>query len=196
MSEPIVGILLAAGQGRRFGTNKLLHPLPEGDPIGVCAAQNLSTALPQCIAVIDGKSDEFAARLEALGMHVVINENAAAGMGSSIACGIRASSSAAGWVLALGDMPYIQPATIARVAEGLRAGGQIIAPVYRQQRGHPVGFARRYREELLALHGDHGARGIIETHRARLASLATDDAGVVRDIDRRADIAAAADYAS
>ncbi|MEW7996733.1 MAG: hypothetical protein AB2825_20115 [Candidatus Thiodiazotropha endolucinida] len=48
----IRGILLAAGAGRRFGGHKLLHPLPSGELVGVAAAHNLVTALPNTLAIV------------------------------------------------------------------------------------------------------------------------------------------------
>ena len=48
----ITGILLAAGSARRFGSNKLLHPLLTGVPIAVTAARRLLAVLPRCVAVV------------------------------------------------------------------------------------------------------------------------------------------------
>jgi len=53
----IVGILLAAGYSTRFGTNKLLAPLPAGGPetgapVAVAAARHLAEALPEPVAVV------------------------------------------------------------------------------------------------------------------------------------------------
>ena len=59
----ITGILLAAGSARRFGSNKLLHPLLTGVPIAVTAARNLVAVLPRSIAVVRPGADELAALL-------------------------------------------------------------------------------------------------------------------------------------
>ncbi len=84
----------------------------------------------------------------------------------------RPRSPADGWVIALADMPAIRLDTIRRVAEALRTGATTAAPVYRGQRGHPVGFAKLCRSELLALDGDTGARAAADAappaaHRGR-----------------------------
>jgi len=47
------GILLAAGFSRRFGANKLLHPLADGIPIALAAARRLRAALPEVLAVVN-----------------------------------------------------------------------------------------------------------------------------------------------
>jgi molybdenum cofactor cytidylyltransferase len=52
-----------------------------------------------------------------------------------------------------------------------------------------VGFAARWRTELLALTGDRGAREILAAHPDELVLLPTDDTGVLRDVDRVGDLA-------
>jgi molybdenum cofactor cytidylyltransferase len=55
-----------------------------------------------------------------------------------------------------------------------------------------VGFAARWRTELLALTGDRGARDVLAAHPDELVLLPTDDAGVLRDVDRVGDLVVAA----
>ena len=105
-------------------------------------------------------------------------------MGASLACGVNASADADGWIVALADMPWIEPATIAAVARAIAEGVEIAAPSYRGQRGHPVGFSRRHHAALAALSGDQGARSILAANADRLTLIATSDAGAVRDVDR------------
>ena len=91
--------------------------------------------------------------------------------------------------VALADMPFLRPETIRVIAKGLSEGAVIAATAYRGERGHPVGFARRFLDELSALHGDQGARELL-AQRAELVSLfEVDDPGVLRDIDRPSDLA-------
>jgi molybdenum cofactor cytidylyltransferase len=85
-------------------------------------------------------------------------------------------------------MPWIAPATIGAVADALIAGADLVAPAYRGERGHPVGFSRRYCASLAALTGDAGARALIEGHRDGLTLIDVDDAGVLRDVDTPADV--------
>ncbi|BAZ94726.1 uncharacterized protein FOKN1_2352 [Thiohalobacter thiocyanaticus] len=186
MSRP-VGILLAAGQSRRFGSDKLLQPLPDGTPLALAAAENLRLALPETVAVVAKADGAVAGLLRAAGIPVVVNPGAEAGMGTSIACGVRARDSAAGWVIALADMPFIRPETIAAIAATLVDEHVIGAPAYAGKRGHPVGFGAAYRDALLKLDGDVGARGIVQAHAHRLRRVPTDDPGVLRDIDRPED---------
>ena len=183
MKPAPVGILLAAGQGRRFGSNKLLHPLADGTPMAVASARTLHTVLAHCIAVVNDAQGSVARLLAAAGLQIIVNPHASEGMGTSIACGVAASPDAGGWVIALADMPDIPAQVMQSVADGLARGADIIAPVYRGQRGHPVGFAPRHAPALRALHGDRGARDIITAHRDTLQLIDTPDSGVILDID-------------
>lgn len=182
----IAGILLAAGGSSRFGEDKLLHPLRGGTPLAVAAARTLVAALPYSIAVVRPACPELARLLRACGLDVVVNSRAAEGMGTSLARGVAATADAAGWVVALGDMPWIATETIARVADALRGGASIVAPAYGGRRGHPVGFAARHRAELIALRGDRGARDVVVRHAAAL--VAVDDPGILQDVDERTDL--------
>ena len=66
----------------------------------------------------------------------------------------NATPSARGWVVALADMPALKSATIVAIAQKLESGMDLVAPTYQGERGHPVGFGKRYGPQLLALDGD------------------------------------------
>jgi molybdenum cofactor cytidylyltransferase len=186
--QEIVGVLLAAGSGSRFGGDKLLHPLADGTPLGVAAARNMLAAGLPIVAVVKPGDELLGDLLQKEGCAVTVCAHAARGMGASLAHGVRAAQSAAGWVIALADMPLIRSATIKAIADALAADRELVAPAYRGQRGHPVGFGSRFRAQLLALDGDAGAREIIVVNRDNLVLIECDDAGVLRDIDRREDL--------
>ena len=188
MSSLPVGILLAAGQSRRFGSNKLLHPVTDDTSMLMVTAEKLTSVLPDTVAVINQGMAGCTAQLEQLGMQVVINEQAEQGMGGSIACGVCARPDASGWLINLADMPYIKTATILLVAQKLKDGCDLVAPVFEQKRGHPVGFGRGYRDELIALQEDIGARDIIARSQSSLVLVPTSDAGVLVDVDYVNDI--------
>ena len=184
----ITGILLAAGKGKRFGGDKLLCPLADGVPLAVAAARRLVSVLPQSLAVVRADAAELARRLAAEGMAVVVNPQAEQGMGMSLACGVAAAARAEGWVISLGDMPFIQPATIRGIVDLLETGVAIVAPVYRGRRGHPVGFQGVFGEQLAGLNGDRGAQELLQRHAERLYCWPVDDPGVLLDIDTRDDL--------
>lgn len=191
----IVGILLAAGQGARFGGGKLMAPLPSaahgvgaGTPIGVAAAAHLVAALGEVVAVVRPRDHALHEALAGTGARVVECARADEGMGVSLAHAIAATADADGWIVALADMPWIAPASIDAVASAVRDGAQLAAASHRGERGHPVGFARALGPLLRELTGDEGARSVVSAHRAQLRLVAVDDAGVLRDVDRPDDL--------
>jgi molybdenum cofactor cytidylyltransferase len=191
----IVGLLLAAGRGARFGGSKLLAPLPSsshgvsaGTPIGVAATMHMMSALNDVVAVVRPGDSMLHDALAGTGASVVVCECAAEGMGASLACGVAAALDADGWIVALGDMPWIAPTAIAAVADAIKAGAEIAAPSYRGERGHPVGFAQSYGRALSTLGGDEGARTILAARQWAVRVVEVDDPGVIRDVDQPEDL--------
>jgi molybdenum cofactor cytidylyltransferase len=181
-------LMLAAGGGRRFGADKLSAPLPDGTPVGLASARALRLASADVLAVVRDAAEGIAPRLAAEGVPIVPCPQAAAGMGHSLACGVRASADADGWLVALADMPFIQPASVVAVLDALRRGADIAAPTRDGRRGHPVGFSARWREPLSSLVGDRGARDLLAAESDRIVSIPCNDPGIFRDVDVPADL--------
>jgi molybdenum cofactor cytidylyltransferase len=185
----IVGLLLAAGAATRFGSDKLQHALPHGVAIAVQAARHLGSELPRVVAVVRPGSEALVARLAAEKCEIVVCDNAAEGMGASLACAARAAGRAHGYVVALGDMPFVRPSSIAAVRDALAGGAPLAAPYFRARRGHPVGMAGEFFESLVTLRGDEGARQLLAANASRLRKIPVGDPGVLRDIDTPDDLA-------
>jgi molybdenum cofactor cytidylyltransferase len=185
----IVGLLLAAGSATRFGSDKLAHRLPHGVPIAVQAARHLHSVIPLVHAVVKPGTDDLAARLKDEGCQIVVCENAAEGMGASLACAVRAAGRADGYLVALADMPFVRTASIAAVRDALVAGAPLAAPYWRARRGHPVGISGVFFERLLVCGGDEGAKGLLTENEKRLVKIPVGDPGVLRDIDTPGDLA-------
>ena len=188
MAANICGILLAAGAAKRFGSDKLMHPLAGGTPVAVTALANLRAAIPHVIAVVRPGVPMLENRLSEAGATVILCANADDGMGASLATAVGASVDVDGWVIALADMPYIRSETIGKIAASLAAGAAIVAPAYRGERGHPVGLSARFRVQLEALRGDEGARLLLKENAGLVTLIEVDDPGVCRDIDTPADL--------
>ena len=189
----IVGLLLAAGSATRFGSDKLQHSLPHGVAIAVQAARHLRSAVPTVVAVVRPGSEQLAERLKKENCDIAVCDNAAEGMGASLACAARAAAhlypGADGYLVALGDMPFVRPSSIAAVRDALAGGAALAAPFWRARRGHPVGIAGQFFEQLAELRGDEGAKALLAAHRDRLVKIPVGDPGVIRDIDTPADLA-------
>src|SRR2546428_13968711 len=114
----------------------MLQALPEGaldagTPIALAAAKHLLVALPESVAVVRPRAQKLARILRDAGCNTVLCKNAGEGMGTSLAAGVRATSDADGWIVALAGMPFIRAATIRIVAQALRDGAAIAAPSLR-----------------------------------------------------------------
>ncbi|PKO48798.1 MAG: nucleotidyltransferase family protein [Betaproteobacteria bacterium HGW-Betaproteobacteria-4] len=179
----IVGILLAAGNSRRFGADKRLHPLPDCTPMVLASARHLAAVCSRSIVVIRPDDTVLASLLAAEGLETVVCAEAAQGMGHSLASGVAATADAAGWLVALADMPYIEPASYRAVINAMQGGAALARPIHGGRPGHPVGFGAVYRAELLALTGDQGGKAILEADPAALVLCPVDDHGVLKDVD-------------
>lgn len=188
-----MGILLAAGQSERFGSNKLLYPVAENKTMLQVSLDNMTAALSETIVVINQSLVSHRHIIERPGVHVIVNEQAEQGLSSSIAAAIRQSIDAPGWMIGLADMPYIETETLRMLVNHYTnthfLNKQcIVAPACNGVRGHPVIFGSAYKQELLGLRGDMGARKIIQSYQGHLVMLDTDDQGVLLDIDHHNDI--------
>jgi molybdenum cofactor cytidylyltransferase len=184
-----VGILLAAGRGRRFDPagqrNKLLQPLADGEPVVAASARKLLAVASRVVAVVAPGDDGVGALLGALGCDVTVCPDAGSGMAASLTHALRHSLALApaprAWLVALGDMPYVDGLTLRALAAALAAGADIVAPVVDGRRGNPVGFSAVHNDALLALHGDAGARHLLRMF--PVTEVVVSDPGILRDVD-------------
>jgi molybdenum cofactor cytidylyltransferase len=191
----VVGLLLASGFGRRFDAagqrNKLLARLPDGQTLVTASARALCSALEHVAVVVPARGTLIEAALSDLPVRLIRNARAKEGMGASIAVGIAALEAefprARGWLIALGDMPFVAPRTIRAIADSIGTSRhRIVAAGYRGRRGHPVAFDHALTDQLRALQGDVGASVLLHAHDVDLVDCG--DPGVVVDIDTRADL--------
>jgi len=85
-------------------------------------------------------------------------------------------------------MPFVRPSSIAAIRDALAQGAAIAAPYFRTRRGHPVGIAGRFFDQLIESAGDEGARKLLAAHEADLVKVPIGDPGVIRDIDQPGDL--------
>lgn len=191
-SITLTGILLAAGRGRRFdpggARNKLLQRLPDGDLVVVASARTLLSVFPRVVAVVPPLDGGVADALRALGCDVIVCADADRGMGLSLAHALGHTQHAPGWLVALGDMPFVAAATLHVLAGAIQDGAGIAAPLFGGRRGNPVAFGAMHRAALLALDGDEGARRLLASH--PVTTIAVPDPGILRDIDTQNDLPA------
>jgi len=201
----IVGILLAAGNARRFdGTQKLLAGVPNKNgerpvPLVRLAVQGLSEAGLDHVVVLGRDAEAVQACVADLGSSFVVNAAFMTGMSSSLRAGVEYAlarwPTADGLLIALGDQPLagsgIAEALVAHFRGGPEPGRSplIVAPRYRGEIGNPVLFDRALAPELLAVTGDRGARAVVERDPTRVCYVDF-DRPAPRDVDRPEDVSA------
>lgn len=185
----LTAIVLAAGQSHRMGpSDKLLLPFVDSTIIET-VIRTIQTVIPHMIVVCGENQEQLSRLLIEYDIELIHNSNSREGIASSIRAGVRAASkNVDGWLICLGDMPRIQPETLRKLtAEFYKNPGKIIIPCHDEKRGNPVLFDQRFRENLLALHGDLGGRQIILKHPESVVEVEVDDPGIWLDVDTKAD---------
>lgn len=164
------GLVLAAGEGRRFGGPKAPYVL-DGERLVDRAVGVLHAGGCDRVVVVLG-----AWVGEVPDADVVINPGWADGMGSSLRCGLAALADADRAVLTLVDLPGLTAAAVRRVRE---SSGDLVQAGYGGRRGHPVILGREHWDGVAELAvGDRGARDYLRTHPpvlVEVGDLATGD---------------------
>lgn len=196
----IQGILLAAGLGQRFDPSgekdKLLQARPDsGKPVLWHSGRAMFEALPGTLAVIQGHQPKRVHCLFDAGCEVLISPEAQHGMGSALAAAVRhcleKKPGITGFVISLGDMPWVPAQAIAQVHAALAKSSaqelRAVAPYFDGKRGHPVGLTRAWAASLIALQGDVGAKHLLRD--AKIIAIDWPTADVLRDVDVPEDLA-------
>ncbi|MHA6787562.1 nucleotidyltransferase family protein [Pseudomonas bijieensis] len=188
MSQSIGVIILAAGSGSRFrqvagpDKDKLLADCTGRDGAVRSVIEqvlvNLPASLEKRVLVTSPERPQAIRMAQAYGCDFV--ELDSPGLGDSIAAGVQACPDLDGWLILLGDMPFILPSSIEQVVAAIREDG-ISVPVLAGEYGHPVGFGREFGAKLMALTGDRGAKVLFAG--AQVVEVPVDDPGVVWDVD-------------
>jgi len=182
------GILLAAGRGKRFGADKLMQPLADGQTVALTAARTLITELSGAIAVCRPEQSLLRQQLRGLGFQVELCEQADRGMGFTLAAAVAACDDQDDLLVALADMPFVQGETLQQLITALQSGATLVQPRFNQLPGNPVGLSHRFRAQLLDPQGDFGARQLLRQHADEITYIDVNDPGVLQDIDRPEDL--------
>jgi molybdenum cofactor cytidylyltransferase len=182
----IAALLLAAGQSRRMGTNKLLAEIDGRPMVARTATRLLSSHARPIVAVLGNQADAVDAALGKLPVERVRNPAFAEGLSTSLKRGVAAlPPNIDGVMVCLGDMPLVTGRDLDRLIAGFNPleGRAIIVPTRRGKRGNPVLWARRFFPEMAELAGDVGAKHLIGEHAELVYEVEMDSDGVLVDID-------------
>ena len=183
----IAGLLLAAGEGTRFGGDKLLAQLG-GESVLRRSASALAAEVDRLIVVVPPSAESRIAEVRVLGdgsrARVVEHPEFRAGMGSSLRAGVAAlGSDVDAVVVALADQPLVRRDVIRALIERWRAdAASAVAPQYRNGQGNPVLFSRAVFPVLTRLAGDVGARAVLRSLGSAVSLVPVDD-DIPADVD-------------
>jgi len=180
----VIALMLAAGRGRRFGSDKRVARLADGCSLLAASVERAQRVFGEVHVVLRGDDNPQALGLPAA-CRIIRCSDADQGMGHSLAAGMRAlaEQDAEAVAVLLGDMPWIRTDSLQQLCEQATPE-RIVYPLYDGQRGHPVLFGRAFWPQLLSLTGDQGARELLQAHGPACHGVALSDSGVLRDVDR------------
>ena len=188
MGPDVSLILLGAGRGRRFGSDKLMAPF-NGKPVGMYALETYA-AVPFSRRIYVTRPDHDALWQAArdLGYDAVMNRDPDRGISSSIRLGLHvwmASGGTDGGVLfAVSDQPLLRADSVRRLLDVFGAEPERIVRLAKDGReGNPVLFPAGLCAELMRLEGDCGGRQVIERHRAIVRTVEAGSEDELRDVD-------------
>jgi len=182
----VAGVLLAAGEGSRFGQPKALVEL-NGHTLAERGVNLLRAGGAHPILVVTG-----AAPVELDGTQSVYNPEWRTGMGSSLRAALQALSDTdvGAVVVALADQPLVGAEAVARLIAAYRDGASVAVAAYHGQPRNPVLLAREHLAEVIAMAtGDQGARTFLRTRPDLVTLVECGDTGRPDDIDTPADLA-------
>lgn len=192
MSRPartVAGVILAAGEARRFGAQKLLAPL-RGRPLVQHVIDAATTApLAAVVLVVGADADAIVAGVRTAGARVVRNPEHASGQASSLQVGLRAlEDHVDAAVVMLGDVPGITgPLLDALVAKQRESGASAVMSRWGGRRMPPALLHRDLWSAAFTLQGDAGMRDVL-AGRGDVAEVeVTSSLGALDDVDTRED---------
>lgn len=183
-----VAIVPAAGRAERFGSAKLVARL-KGEPvINWTLWSLLDGGAASVIVVISPETDFSEATLLRDGrVRIVVNEDPARGMFSSIQTGLSITEGDP-LVILPGDMPFVSSGTVTEIVLASIKRQRVVVPVYQDQRGHPIAIPSHFRNALLMSPPRSTLKQALSAAGAEVVELAVSDAGVIRDVDTPEDL--------
>ena len=182
----IAGLVLAGGEGSRFGGGKLLAELG-GRPLVEHPLMALRTAgIERIVLVAGADAERIRTEVDLEAAEIVTAEGWAKGQSATLATGVAELTEAEAIVVLLGDQPLVSPEAINRVIGARAHGALALRATYAGVAAHPTLLERQLFPELLKLSGDIGARELLNETGA--IEVACDGLGSPLDVDTQADL--------
>lgn len=184
----VAGIILAAGDSTRMGKeNKLALPWNGKPMLAHVIKAALHSKLSQTCVVLGHQSQLIKGMINHLKILWVENNHWKTGMASSIVAGVKRMEKYDGYLILLGDMPLINSQMINDIIfHGTM--NNIVIPVHQGKQGNPVFFGSFFRNDLLSISGDQGAKKIIQQYADSVVKIDIQSDAIFQDIDTKANI--------
>ena len=182
----IAGLILAAGESSRMGTDKALLTYNGRTFFENIIATLREAGLKQVVGVLGHHAEEIRRAVKPNATEVVINVDYRLGQTSSLQAGLRAldQPNVSAVVLCLVDHPAVSAEVIKRLVYAFRkSNAPAMIPTYQGQRGHPVLISRALFPELINLNSSQGANTVIRKYRESTKFVEFDDPGILVDVD-------------
>lgn len=187
IADKTIALVIAAGYSHRFGSDKRLALLSNGNQVIVeTVSQIIAAQLDYRIAVQADQLNSFSEIFDADKLLGITDSQL--GMGHTIAKGLSLiKQECTACIICLADMPYVLPNTYQAIAAGVK-GFDAAVPYYQGRKGNPVAINQTLFSDFLALNGDAGGRAILETPALAIQRIEVDDPGIHQDIDLPSDL--------
>ncbi len=186
----IAAVILAAGEGKRFGENKALANHEGQSFLGLIGDNLRRAGCGPIIAVLGSQAAAVAREADRIGIAYAINSAWKDGQFSSLKTGLAAfTREVCGAVIALVDHPFVRFETYVKLKEAFAKNPRrIIIPLHDRKRGHPVVIPYKIMREVMESPDETNLKVIIGKHERMVNLVRSDDPGVVTDIDTREDL--------
>jgi molybdenum cofactor cytidylyltransferase len=191
---PTAGVILAAGESKRFGQPKQLLRFKDRYLIEWVLDAALESKLNQVVVVLGHAHDKILQALDQKLQHakilIEINRGFKAGQSASLRAGLsKVKDDFAAVMFLLADQPMLNSEIINSLLESFwGASKDICVPTYKGKRKNPTLFRHRLYRQLMDLKGDIGARQLIENNPDHVLSVEIDNPLCFLDIDTHQDI--------
>ncbi len=180
-------LYLASGSSRRFGANKLLHPL-EGKPMYCYGLETLSqvvNARSDCSLTVVSRYAPIREGARALGIAAADSPQSHLGVSHTIRAGLRSLEiREEDYILfVVADQPWLTGRSVVRLLEAGEKGADCACLCWESRPGNPCLFSARLLPELMALEGDTGGRAVLKRHAC--VYVPADSSKELEDIDTR-----------
>ena len=185
----ISAIVLSAGASFRMGSPKGLLTINEKTFLHHLVDEVTSAGIQDIMIVLGADADKIRKSLQWFQGRIVVNQNWKQGQLSSIITGLnQIPHDAEGVLICPVDHPLISRELINDLFQSFKKNlTKIILPVYQGRRGHPVIFPSVYFDELKNASLEVGARKVVRAHPNDIVEVATDENGVIINIDTQDD---------